>query len=255
MWKDKLFHVARPEKVQVLVLGDAFGNGVPREFLQHDIDVDQAVAPPVDQYDGSLDISGWELCNLVILASCTEAARTSDFVVEHLELPVADDLEPVNYTLRASEGIQVRVCSELLVRSDVGHLPAEEETQRLVDDPAENARVKNGLPHCRTAEHGTAAECQIEHFRVGLDQRADDSRGQTRRCHCGCQSYKDIDLGIQRRMDGKSSKCLSSPLTETNIRQAWLLRCAEDVIDRIRNIMEGKVVCEGVSKEWSYCTQ
>ena len=50
-----------------------------------------------------------------------------DVVVVELERGVADDLEPVDYTLGAGKGIQVRVGGELLAGGDVFRLPVEEE--------------------------------------------------------------------------------------------------------------------------------
>ena len=51
----------------MLVVGHANNTRVPRQFLEHDVDVDQTVAAAVDHHNRRFDVACRELGNLVVL--------------------------------------------------------------------------------------------------------------------------------------------------------------------------------------------
>ena len=84
-------------------VGDFFGDGVVREFLEHDVDVYEAVAAAVEQDDGRFDVAGGVFSDFVVSVAGAYAERGLHIVVIHLEALVSDDLEPVDDALGACE--------------------------------------------------------------------------------------------------------------------------------------------------------
>lgn len=212
------------------------------EFLQHEFDIDQRVRPAVDEMDWGLDIPGRELGHFVVLRTIPDCEGGRSLIVEHLEGPVTDDLEPMHDALCACERVQVRIGGEFLVRGDVPGLPVEEESERLVDEPGEDGWVEEGLPHCGGAEDGAAAEGEEENLGIGLAEGGDRPRSESWGCHGGGKGDKEVHLFIQCRVDGESGKGLSRALTESDVGEIRLARGLEDVVDRVRDVMEGELV-------------
>lgn len=112
--EDERVDVARPQEVEVFVVRDLGRDGVGREFLQHDGDVDERVGAAVDENDWRFDVAGGELCDLGIFAAGAEGEGRLHVVVVHLEGFGADYLEPVDYAFGAGEGVEVGVGGEFL---------------------------------------------------------------------------------------------------------------------------------------------
>lgn len=140
-------NITCPKEIEMFVVRDLVGNGLRGELLEHDLDIDQRIAPTVHENDGRLDIPSWVPSHLGIPIGRAQGKVLLDVVVVHLERFVADDLEPMNHALGAREGIQVRVGGKLLADGDVLRLPVEEERQAEVDEFGEDGRVEDGLPH------------------------------------------------------------------------------------------------------------
>ena len=79
--EDEGVDVAGPQEVEVLEVGDFGGDGVRRELLEHDVDVNEGVGAAVNEDDGGLDVAGWEAGDLGIFADAAEAEWRLDIVV------------------------------------------------------------------------------------------------------------------------------------------------------------------------------
>ena len=105
MAKDLAIHIRCPQEVEVLISRNGFGNGIAGQTLQHNFDVDEAVAVTIQEDDGSLDVASWVFDRLVETLAGDDAERSVDFVVVELEALVADNLKPVHNRFGACEGI------------------------------------------------------------------------------------------------------------------------------------------------------
>lgn len=110
----------------MLKVGYLFCNCMPRKLFEHDSDIDQTIASTVNKHDWRFNISCRELRDSIIPVTRTKAQRRLDIVIKHLEALVSYNLEPMYHALGAREGVQVRVCSELLVDTDVFARPIKE---------------------------------------------------------------------------------------------------------------------------------
>lgn len=239
--EDELVDGLRPEEVEVLVVRDLLCDGVARELLQHDVDVDEAVGASPDQHDGRLDVAGGEFGDFVVLGAVRgDGAR--GLVVVHLEDAVADDLEPVHYALGGRVRVKVRVRGQLLVGRDVDACPAKQEAQGGVDEAHKDGRVEDRLPHGRRGQDRLASKGQVQNVGRGLDERVDGPTGDALGTHGGGQGNKHIHLLVQRWMDAQRGKSLGGALAEANVAQARLMRRLEDVVDRVRDVVKGKLV-------------
>lgn len=142
--KDLDVDIARPEEVEVFVVGDLSGDGRRREFAEHGFDVDEGVAAAVDEHDRGLDVAGG------ILGHFGEARRVAKgqgcVVVVHLEGFGPNDLEPMDHGLGGGERVQVRVGCEFLRHRDIFRFPVEEEADAHINDFDVQGRVDDGLP-------------------------------------------------------------------------------------------------------------
>lgn len=164
MRDNQFVYVFGPQKVEMLVVRNLLGDCMSGQFLEHDLDIHQAVASTINKNDGCLDVTGRILGDLVVLCARRDRERSLHFIVEHLEGFVSDDLQPMNNRLGATKREQMRVGCKLLVRGDVLSMPTEEVKQSLVDDPGEDARVEQCLPHGSAAQDSLTAEKQEQDF-------------------------------------------------------------------------------------------
>ena len=226
----------------MLVLPDLRRDRVSWQLLEHHADIDQTVGAAVHEHDRRADIAGRELGDFVVLRPLREGEGDTDFVVVHLEGAVADDLEPVHDAFRGGEGVQVRVGGEFLVGGDVVHAPVEEEGEGFVDAPGEDCGVQEGGPHGGAAEDGAAAEEEEEDLWVCFDERGDDSGGQARGGHGRGEGDEDVDFAVQGRVDGEGGEGLRGALREADVGEGGLVGGGEDVVDAVRDVVEGELV-------------
>ena len=123
-------------------MSNLLGDRMSGQFLEHDLDIHQAVASTIYENNGRLDITRRILGDFVVLCAGCDRKGGLDFVVEHLESFVSDDLQPMDDRLGATKGEQVRVSCQLLISGNVLCVPTEEVKQSLVDNPGEDARIE-----------------------------------------------------------------------------------------------------------------
>ena len=75
------------------------------QFVQHDLDVYQAIAATIHQENGRLDIPGWKFSYFVKPVSGAQSKRRLCIIIEHLEASVPDDLKPVHHGSNTSIGV------------------------------------------------------------------------------------------------------------------------------------------------------
>lgn len=238
--KDLGGDVAGPEEVEVLVVGDFGGDGGGGQLAEHGADVDEGVAAAVDEHDGGGDVAGRVFRDLGEARGVAETEGR--VVVVHLEGLGADDLEPVHDGLCGGEGVEVGVGGEFLGDGDVGGAPVEEEADAHVDNLDVEGRVDDGLPQRGGAEDTAAAKEEEQHLRRGLDQGVGDAVGQARGRHGRREGDEDVDLLVELRVDRQRGEGLGRALREANVRERRLARVAQDVLDTIRNVVEGELV-------------
>lgn len=141
----------------MLVAMKALGICVLRELGHHLLNIHQAIRVPPEKNDGCGDVASGEARWAVRADGCPHDRR-QDIIVVHLECSIAHDLEPVHDRFDGREGVEMRVCSNLLSRGDVVTVPVEQPDERPVDDSGEDGWIYNGLPHRRRRENGFAAE-------------------------------------------------------------------------------------------------
>lgn len=161
---DVLVYVPAPDDIEVLVsLQPADLDVLPRELVEHHVDVDKRVPVAVHEHDGSDDVARGEAGGGVRgdarrLVGAADEHDALDVVVEHLELCVAHDLEPVHDGLDGRGRVEVREGGELLERGDVLAAPVEEPAERVRDRGGEDGWVEEGLPGGHGGHDGFAAE-------------------------------------------------------------------------------------------------
>ncbi len=100
-------------------------DGVAWELFKHDLDVHQTVAATPKEEDRGFDILSREFGNFVIAVDRAEAQRSLNVIVVHLKGFVADNLEPMDYTLGAGERVKVGIGCKFLVGTNVLGCPVE----------------------------------------------------------------------------------------------------------------------------------
>ena len=226
---------------------DLLRDGMARQLLEHDVDVDQTVRTAPHQNDRRLDVACGELGNLVVLGA-VRGDRARRLVVVHLEYAIADDLEPMHYTLRARERVQMWVRGEFLVWRDIDRSPPKQEPQTCVDEPDEDGRIQNALPHRRARQNCLPPKSQVKNIRARLHKRVHGPTCNALRTHRRRQRNENINLLVQRRMNTQRRKRLRRSLTEPNIAQARLMRGFQNIANRIRNVMERELIHTEVPK-------
>lgn len=94
--------------------------------MKHDVYIDEAVTAAVQEHGGSLNIAGRVFDGLVETLTCDDAEGGVSFVVEELEVLVADNLEPMNDRLGAGEGVQMEIGGQFLCSGDIAAFPVEQ---------------------------------------------------------------------------------------------------------------------------------
>lgn len=110
MTKHLAIHILSPQKVEVLICRDRLGDCTTWQALKHDVDIDETVTTAVQEHDWCLDVSGRVFDRLIESLARDDAEGGVSFVVEELEVLVADHLEPMDDGFGTGEGVQVEIC-------------------------------------------------------------------------------------------------------------------------------------------------
>src|SRR5690242_18129393 len=142
----------------------------------------------------------------------------------------------------------MRITRQLLIRGNIDRCPVKKKLETRIDESDEDGRVQNRLPHGSRSQNRLSPKRQIQDIWAGLDERVDGSTSNALWAHGRRQGNEDIHLLIQRGMNAERGKRLCGALTKPNIAQARLMGGLENIRNRIRDIVKGKLIHAEVPK-------